>query len=69
MEHPDGSETTFANDGLGRRVEVVDGGATTRFGWDGDELRMVFDGTNTLQRWESTDVYGELLSTYDAGCG
>ena len=27
---------------------------------------MVFDGSNTLQRWESTDVSGELLATYDA---
>ncbi len=66
MEHPDGAETTFAYDGLGRRVEVVDKGTVTRFGWDGDELRMVFDGTNTLQRWETTDVSGELLATYDA---
>jgi RHS repeat-associated protein len=69
MEHPDGAETTFAYDGLGRRVQVVDKGEVTRFGWDGDELRMVFDGANTLQRWESTDVFGELLSTYDAVTG
>ncbi len=69
MEHPDGSETTFAYDGLGRRVQVVDKGEVTRFGWDGDEVRMAFDGANALSRWEATDLFGELLATYDPSSG
>ena len=65
----DGTETTMAYDPLGRRVELDDDGAVTRFGWDGGEIRMLFDGTNTLISWESTDIFGELMSKYDAISG
>jgi RHS repeat-associated protein len=69
LVHADGTETTFAYDGLGRRVEVVDRGTVTRFVYDGDEIRMVFDGTNSPLAWLSTDDAGRLLAEWDAGTG
>jgi len=65
----DGTETKMAYDPLGRRVEIDDDGDITRFGWDGGEIRMLFDETNTLTSWESTDIFGELMSKYDAIAG
>ena len=43
LDHPDGTATTYAYDGLGRRIEVVHAGDVSRFGYDGGDLRMVFD--------------------------
>ena len=50
-------------------MQVVDRGTATRSAWDGDALRMTFDGSNALQRWESTDLFGELIAVHDATTG
>jgi RHS repeat-associated protein/uncharacterized repeat protein (TIGR01451 family) len=69
IEYADGSETTFAYDGFGRRIEVVHLGEATRFVYDGDEVRAAYDADNALVTWLSTDPAGGLLAKYDAATG
>jgi RHS repeat-associated protein len=41
--------STYQYDGLGRRIEKVANGQTRRYVYDGDDILLEYDGTNTLQ--------------------
>jgi RHS repeat-associated protein/uncharacterized repeat protein (TIGR01451 family) len=49
VQHPDGTATTYQYDPLGRRVSVSGGGTTTRYVYDGTNIRLEYDGANQLQ--------------------
>lgn len=69
VAYADGTETTFAYDGLGRRIELVHRGEVTRFGYDGDEVRVTFDADNAVTSWLSTDPGGGLLAEWNSATG
>jgi RHS repeat-associated protein/uncharacterized repeat protein (TIGR01451 family) len=69
VHHPDGTATTYAYDSLGRRIEVSSGGEITRFGYDGGDVRMIFDGDGALASWQTTDPWGDLLAEFDPALG
>ena len=48
IAYPDGSSTSYRYDALGRRIEVNNGGQITRYVYDGDNIHLEYDGTNTL---------------------
>ena len=62
MEYPDGTQTTFTYDGLGRRIEVDDRGEISRFVWDGLAPMAVLDENDALVTWQTTDPWGDLLA-------
>ena len=66
IAYEDGTETTFAYDGLGRRIEVDHRGEVRRFVWDLDEVRAVLDDNDALLTWHTTDPWGFLLAEWDA---
>ena len=66
IAYEDGTETTFAYDGLGRRIEVDHRGDVRRFVWDLDEVRAVLDENDELLTWHTTDPWGFLLAEWDA---
>ena len=41
--------STYRYDGLGRRIEKVAGSQTTRYVYDGEDILLEYDGTNTRQ--------------------
>lgn len=41
--------STYRYDGLGRRIEKVANGQTRRYIYDGEDILLEYDGTNTLQ--------------------
>lgn len=41
--------STYRYDGLGRRIEKVANGQTTRYIYDGEDILLEYDGSNTLQ--------------------
>ncbi len=41
--------STYRYDGLGRRIEKVANGQTKRYVYDGEDILLEYDGTNTLQ--------------------
>ncbi|MEK7762351.1 MAG: RHS repeat-associated core domain-containing protein [Nitrospirota bacterium] len=41
--------STYRYDGLGRRIEKVGNGITRRYVYDGEDILLEYDGTNTLQ--------------------
>ena len=41
--------STYRYDGLGRRIEKVGNGQTRRYVYDGEDILLEYDGTNTLQ--------------------
>jgi RHS repeat-associated protein len=41
--------STYRYDGLGRRIEKVANGQTKRYIYDGEDILLQYDGTNTLQ--------------------
>ncbi len=45
---PDTSTATYAYDALGRRIEKNVAGTVTRYVYDGDDICLEYDGTNTL---------------------
>jgi len=42
--------STYRYDGLGRRIEKVANGQTKRYVYDGEDILLEYDGTNTLQQ-------------------
>jgi RHS repeat-associated protein len=44
-----GATSTYRYDGLGRRIEKVANGQTRRYVYDGEDILLEYDGTNTLQ--------------------
>jgi len=48
ITYPDNSTSTFRYDPLGRRVEIVDGNATSRYAFDGQAVAAEYDSANTL---------------------
>ena len=41
--------STYRHDGLGRRIEKVANGQTTRYIYDGEDILLEYDGSNVLQ--------------------
>jgi RHS repeat-associated protein len=48
ITHPDSTVTTFRYDPFGRRIEINDGGAVTRYAYDGNDIHVEYDGANNL---------------------
>ena len=44
-----GATSTYRYDGLGRRIEKVGNGVTRRYVYDGEDILLEYDETNTLQ--------------------
>jgi RHS repeat-associated protein len=44
-----GATSTYRYDGMGRRIEKVGNGQTRRYVYDGEDILLEYDGTNTLQ--------------------
>ena len=40
--------STYRYDGLGRRIEKVANGQTTRYIYDGEDILLEYDGANVL---------------------
>jgi RHS repeat-associated protein/uncharacterized repeat protein (TIGR01451 family) len=68
IHHPSGEETTFAYDGLGRRVSMVHDGVMTQFVHDGEEVRYTLSA-GTMTGWLSTSFDGRLLAAWDPSTG
>ena len=48
ITYPDGSTSTFRYDPVGRRVEIGDGAATSRYAYDRGAIAAEYDGANAL---------------------
>jgi RHS repeat-associated protein len=63
IHYPDGTTSTYRYDPLGRRIEVNDAGAITRYVWDGNNVVAEYDGSNTLERsYVTTGAPGQVLA-------
>jgi RHS repeat-associated protein/uncharacterized repeat protein (TIGR01451 family) len=69
ITHPGGARTTFRYDGLGRRVEVDDRGAISRFVYNGPSVRHTFDGSNALTGTYVTSLNPDDVLSVESAAG
>ena len=70
IDHPDSTVTTYKYDGLGRRIEKNVAGTITRYVYDGEDIALEYDGTNTfLARYSHGDQVDQPLILQKAGLG
>ncbi len=70
VDLPDGSTVTYKYDGLGRRIEKAVAGSVTRYVYDGEDILLEYDGTNTfLARYSHGDQVDQPLMLQKAGVG
>jgi RHS repeat-associated protein/uncharacterized repeat protein (TIGR01451 family) len=67
ITHPNGAQTTFRYDGLGRRVEVDDRGNVSRFVYNGPSVRHAFDGSNALTSTYVTSLNPDDILSVESG--
>ena len=61
---------TYKYDGLGRRIEKSVAGAVTRYVYDGEDIVLEYDGTNTfVARYSHGDQVDQPLVLQKAGAG
>src|SRR6266567_1267680 len=48
ITHPDSTVTSFRYDPFGRRIEINDAGAITRYAYDSNDIHVEYDGLNNL---------------------
>jgi len=67
---PDLTTATYKYDGLGRRIEKNVNGSITRYGYDGEDLALEYDGTNTfVSRYSHGPGTDQPLAVQRAGVG
>ncbi len=70
IDRPDSTTTTYKYDGLGRRIEKDVAGSITRYVYDGADILLEFDGTNTFgARYSHGDQVDQPLILQKAGIG
>ncbi len=70
IDFPDSTTATYKYDGLGRRIEKNVNGTTTRYVYDGEDIVLEYDGTNTfVSRYSHGDQTDQPLAVQRAGVG
>ncbi len=70
IDRPDSTTVTYKYDGLGRRIEKDVAGSVTRYVYDGEDILLEYDGTNTfLARYSHGDQVDQPLILQKAGVG
>ena len=70
IDFPDATSTTYKYDGLGRRIEKNVNGTITRYIYDGEDIVLEYDGTNTfVARYSHGDQTDQPLAVQRAGLG
>ena len=70
IDHPDSTTVTYKYDGLGRRIEKNVESAITRYVYDGEDIALEYDGTNTfVARYSHGDQVDQPLVLQKAGVG
>ncbi len=70
IDRPDSTTVTYKYDGLGRRIEKDVAGSITRYVYDGDDILLEFDGTNTfVARYSHGQQVDQPLVLQKAGIG
>jgi len=65
---PDSTTASYAYDGLGRRIEKNVNGTITRYIYDGEDIVLEYDGTNTFRaRYSHGDQTDQPLALQKAG--
>ncbi|MCA9498151.1 MAG: RHS repeat-associated core domain-containing protein, partial [Nitrospira sp.] len=67
---PNSTTVTYKYDGLGRRIEKNVAGSITRYVYDGEDILLEYDGTNTFRaRYSHGDQVDQPLILQKAGVG
>ena len=70
IDFPDATNATYKYDGLGRRIEKNVNGTITRYVYDGEDIFLEYDGTNTfVARYSHGDQVDQPLAVQRAGVG
>jgi len=70
IDFPDSTTATYKYDGLGRRIEKNVNGTITRYVYDGEDIALEYDGTNTfVSRYSHGDQIDQPLALQRAGVG
>ena len=70
IDRPDSTTVTYKYDGLGRRIEKNVAGTITRYVYDGEDILLEYDGTNTfVARYSHGDQVDQPLVLQKAGLG
>ena len=70
IDRPDSTTVTYKYDGLGRRIEKNVAGTITRYVYDGEDILLEYDGTNTfVARYSHGDQVDQPLVLQKAGQG
>jgi len=70
IDFPGGTSATYNYDGLGRRIEKNVNGTITRYIYDGEDIVLEYDGTNTfVARYSHGDRTDQPLAVQKAGVG
>jgi len=70
IDFPDSTTATYAYDGLGRRIEKNVNGSTMRYVYDGEDIALEYDGTNTfVSRYSHGQQTDQPLAVQRAGVG
>ena len=70
IDFPDSTTATYKYDGIGRRIEKNVNGTITRYVYDGEDILLEYDGTNTfVSRYTHGDRTDQPLMVQRAGVG
>ncbi len=70
IDFPDSTTTTYKYDGVGRRIEKNVNGSSTRYVYDGEDIALEYDGTNTfVSRYSHGPGTDQPLAVQRAGVG
>ena len=70
IDFPDGATATYKYDGLGRRIEKNVNGTITRYVYDGENILLEYDGSNTFKaRYSHGERIDQPLAVQRAGLG
>lgn len=68
VQRPDDGQVSYRYDALGRRIESNAGGVITRWVWDGSNVQLEYDASNTLQASYTTGLQaGTVMATTRSG--
>ena len=70
INFPNSTTATYKYDGFGRRIEKNVNGTITRYIYDGEDILLEYDGTNTfVARYNHGDQVDQPLAVQRAGVG